>query len=736
MSWTTIIWSMTAAACLTLAAIHFLVWCKQRDNWVYLAFSGCAVAGAALTAFEFALLWAQTPERYGVILRWAQVPVWLLVVSLVIFVRLYFRAGRSWLAWTVCGFRTLALVLNFIFTPNLSYRAITQLNHVRWFGGETVSIPVGVTNPWILVAQLSSILLIVFLADTTITAWRRGGRKRGVVLGWTMILLTFLAAGHALLVVWGFVHIPFFACFPFLGLLAAMGYELSNDMLRAAQLADALKASETALHDTERRMTLAANAARIIMWTWDIPQDEVWLSEKDRALFGFARDENLNAERVRSIVHPEDRALLGNIVERTLKTSDEIEAEYRLLLPDGSVRWVTRRGRVEFDEKGKPICERGILMDITRRKQAEEKFRLVVEASPNGIILVDEQGQIVLVNAQTEKLFGYAREELIGQPVDILVPTRFRNAHPSHRKEFMMAPEARAMGAGRELFALRKDGSEFPVETGLNPIQTSDGTLVLAAVVDISARKLAETEARQTREELAHVGRVALMGEIAASIAHELNQPLSGISSNASAGKRFIDKGDVDADKLREILLDITSDAQRAGEVVRSIRGMVKKTTPVRARTNLNQVVEHVVRIVTADATFRSCTVTTSLARRLPAVEADAIQLQQVLLNLVLNALDAMRETPANKREVVIATDRDGNGAVCASVSDHGIGISEEARTRLFEQFFTTKIDGLGMGLSIARSIVESHGGKIAAENVAGGGARFYFTIPIEPTKS
>src|SRR6266571_738368 len=171
-----------------------------------------------------------------------------------------------------------------------------------------------------------------------------------------MIFFTFLAAGHALLVVWGFVHIPFFACFPFLGLLAAMGYELSSDMLRAAQLAHALNASETALHDTERRMALAANAAGIVMWTWDIPHDEVWLSEKNRVLFGFSRDEHLNSERARSIVHPEDRALLGNIVERSLKTSDEIEAEYRLLLPDGSVHWVTRRGRVEFDEKGKPIC--------------------------------------------------------------------------------------------------------------------------------------------------------------------------------------------------------------------------------------------------------------------------------------------------------------------------------------------------------------------------------------------
>lgn len=724
---------MNAAACLTLAAIYLMVWCQQRESRVYLAFSFCALGGAALTAFEFALLHAQTAVQYGVILRWAQVPVWLLVVSLVIFVRLYFRAGHTWLAWSVIGFRTLALLLNFVFTPNLSYREIIHLKQVSWWGGETVAIPMGVTNPWILVAQLSSVLLIVFLFDTTITALRRGERKRGVVLGYTMLFLALLAAGHALLVVWGVIQIPFFACFPFLGLLAAMGYELSSDMLRAAQLAGALKASEAALRDTERRMALATNAAGAIVWTWDIPRDEVWLSDKDRALFGFSEHEKLTAERVRSVIHPEDQQLVRNVVERSLTTADEVEAEYRVRLSDGSVRWVTRRARVEFDRNDKPIWERGILMDVTQRKQAEEKFRLVVEASPNGIILADEQGRIVLINAQTEKLFGYTREELIGQMVDFLIPQRFREAHPSHRGQFMNAPEARAMGADRELFALRKDGSEFPVEIGLNPIQTSDGVLVLAAVVDISARKRAEAEARRTREDLAHAGRVALMGQIAASIAHELNQPLSGIASNASAGKRFIDKGDADVGELRELLVDINADAQRAGEVVRGIRGMVKKKAPARMRTNLNDVVRDVVRMVTPDAALRSCTVSTSLARRLPAVEADAVQLQQVLLNLVVNAFDAMRDTPIKQRKVLIATDWDGNGGVCASVRDRGAGIPEQARSKLFEQFFTTKTEGLGMGLSIARSIVESHGGAIAAENVSGGGARFYFTIPTEP---
>src|SRR6266478_1324349 len=242
MSWITIVWSMNAAACLTLAGIYLLVWCKQREGWVHLVFSCSAVAAAALTAFELVLLRAQTTEQYGVILRWAQLPVWVLVVSLVVFVRLYLRAGRLWLAWSVCAARTLALILNFIFIPNLSYRQITGLRQVAWWGGETVSVPVGVTNPWILVAQLSLVLLVIFFVDATITAWRQGDRQRALVVGGALIFFSTLAIGQVMLVVWGVIQVPFLACFSYLGLIAAMGYQLSNDLLQKAQLARQLHA--------------------------------------------------------------------------------------------------------------------------------------------------------------------------------------------------------------------------------------------------------------------------------------------------------------------------------------------------------------------------------------------------------------------------------------------------------------------------------------------------------------
>ena len=256
-------------------------------------------------------------------------------------------------------------------------------------------------------------------------------------------------------------------------------------------------------------------------------------------------------------------------------------------------------------------------------------------------------------------------------------------------------------------------------------------TRLIGVSIDITPRKLAEAEALRHREELGHLSRVAVMGELTASVAHELNQPLSGIISNASAGQRFIDRGDVDLRELRELLGDIIADGRRAGDVLRGIRSMVKKGVTNRQRVNLNDLVVNVARMVSPNAMLQSCQLETLLESNLPAIEADPIQLQQVLLNLVINAFDAMHNTSAPHRKVVIATEQNGDGTIRASVRDHGIGIPEEVRERVFEQFFTTKAKGLGMGLAIVRSIVESHGGIIEAENAEGGGARFHFTLPI-----
>jgi signal transduction histidine kinase len=242
--------------------------------------------------------------------------------------------------------------------------------------------------------------------------------------------------------------------------------------------------------------------------------------------------------------------------------------------------------------------------------------------------------------------------------------------------------------------------------------------------------KRAEEEAHRNRQRMNLLSRVSLLGEMTASLAHELNQPLSAIISNANAGMQYIQRGKDDPATLRDILGDVESDAHRAHDIIRNVRNTIKKGDPARRRIDLNELVTNVAHVVRPDAVGYSCEIETSLAKDLPLIEGDPVQIQQVLVNLVSNALDAMRQTPAGQRKVEIGTAGDGDGKVRLSVRDHGTGIPMEMHGRLFDQFFTTKEHGLGMGLAIVRSIVEAHGGKIDAENVADGGARFYFTLP------
>jgi two-component system sensor kinase FixL len=379
----------------------------------------------------------------------------------------------------------------------------------------------------------------------------------------------------------------------------------------------------------------------------------------------------------------------------------------------------------------------GFIAERIRRRRAErslrkseERISLVVEASPNGIVLMNRDGQILMVNAQTEKLFSYSREELVGQDFEILVPEQTRAAYLNYRKKFVIKPNAHLMGAGGDLFARRKDGSKFPAEIGISPILTREGTLVLIAIVDISARKRAETEARRYREVLAHIGRVEMVTEMATSLAHELNQPLTGIMNNASAGRRFIAKGRADMPKLDRLFDSVIADTRRAGEIIRGIRNMVQKGEAARTSVNLNDIVADVMRFAGSDALERHCTALSELDPNLPVVSANAVQLQQVLLNIIINAFDAMKEIPIVERRVIVRTERDSDKSVRVSVHDFGIGLPVENPERIFEHFFSTKRDGLGMGLSIARSIISSHGGELSAENAKGKGACVHFSLP------
>src|ERR1044071_4040957 len=233
MSWITLVWSMNAAACLTLAVLYGVICCKQRQSLVHLLFSCSATAAAAISLFESEMISAQTVNQYQALIRWIHVPTFVLALCFVAFVRLYLRAGRASLAWTIYGLRTAVLVLNFIFPVSINFQAITDIRHFSW-AGETISVPVGAPNPWGLLSQVSLLLLLMFSVDATITVWRRGERRSALLVGGSMIFGAILA-WHVPLVIWGVIELPFFVGFSYTAIVVAMGYELSSDMAKGAR---------------------------------------------------------------------------------------------------------------------------------------------------------------------------------------------------------------------------------------------------------------------------------------------------------------------------------------------------------------------------------------------------------------------------------------------------------------------------------------------------------------------
>jgi len=736
MSWITLLWSMDAALCFTLAGIYLLVWCKQRQGWVYLLFSCSAAAAGIIAEFELMSMHAQTAAQYGALVRWAHLPLWMLLVSIVWFGHLYLRAGRLWLAWSVSGLRTLALFLNFLFTPNLNFREITTLRHLSWWGGETVSAPVGVPNPWTLVGQLSILLLLIFFVDATITVWRRGERRRALVVGASTICFLTLALGQSALVIWGIVESPFFISFPYLGIIAAMGYELSYDFLRAAKLAQQFEASEAALRESEAHVNLVTNAANLGLWLWNIRDDELWVTAKWRKLFGFAESEPLKFGRLLQVVHPEDRERIQQLVQHMLEHGGgEYESEYRITRPDGSTRWIAGYGGVESDERGKPAFARGVSRDITKRKIAEEelresevRFRTVADAAPVMIWMSGPDKLCIFFNKGWLDFTGRTMEQELGNgwaegvhADDLERCLDVYETSFSARQPFTMEYRLR-----------RNDGEYRWVLDSGTPRFAEDCAFLgyIGSCIDITARKQAELENQLQNMELARVGRVTLMGELAASLAHEVNNPIGAIVTNANAGQRLIAAGKINTEELKELLADIVADGHRAREVIQGVRNMVRKTEPSRSVIRINDTIDNLLRIVRADALGRQVTIAAEVDSDAGRVMADRVQLLQVLINLALNAFEAMSANRPDARRLVITGGRNGNGEIVVSLRDSGPGFPGAIGEQLFEPFFSTKAEGTGMGLAIARSIVEAHGGKLWGENCDDGGACFTFRLP------
>ena len=379
-----------------------------------------------------------------------------------------------------------------------------------------------------------------------------------------------------------------------------------------------------------------------------------------------------------------------------------------------------------------------IVQEEEKRKLTEgklwesvERFRQVAEIAGEFIWEVNAEGFYTYVSPTVEKILGYTPEELVGKKhfYDLFVP--------SVREELMAT--ASRVNAGRQSFRdfpnpnVSKSGKIVHLETSGAPVLDPAGNLLgyRGAAADVTGRKQAEVEIGQQRNELAHLSRVSTMGVLTSSLAHELNQPLTAILNNAQAGSRFMAAASPDLAEVRGALEDIAQDAKRAGEVIRQMRALVRKDEPHLEPLDLNRVISDIVRLLHSDMLVRKVQIALELAPELRPANGDNAQLQQVILNLVLNAFDAMKDSPDDKRAVIVRTRQPDAASIRVEVSDVGTGISPERLANLFEPFRSSKREGLGLGLSISRSIVEAHKGRLWAENNPDRGVTFYFSLPV-----
>ncbi|WP_428309996.1 two-component system sensor histidine kinase NtrB [Hydrocarboniphaga sp.] len=373
-----------------------------------------------------------------------------------------------------------------------------------------------------------------------------------------------------------------------------------------------------------------------------------------------------------------------------------------------------------------------------RLQESLELYRAILDTAIDGIITIDERGRIESFNQAAERIFGYAAPDVLGSNISRLMPKPYRSQHDANLGRYLATGERRIIGRGREVQGQRRDGSVFPMELAVGEVQLEGRKLFTGITRDISDRKMVEEQARHRLNELAHVSRLAAMGEMATALAHEVNQPLTAIISHATACMRMLGHLPVGSESLQEVLIDsltqISRQGERAAEVIKRLRSFVRKGEMEFRAESINAVVHDVLWLAGHECRAASVTVELNLQEPLPRVAMDRIQIEQVVFNLLRNSIEAVSGLPEERRCVRIRTrlsEQDGHAQVVCSLEDQGSGFSGEAAERLFEPYYTTKTNGLGQGLSICQSILEAHSGHILAERLDPVGARFSFWLPL-----
>jgi two-component system sensor kinase FixL len=366
---------------------------------------------------------------------------------------------------------------------------------------------------------------------------------------------------------------------------------------------------------------------------------------------------------------------------------------------------------------------------MTRETLAREAYlKSILDTVPEAMIAIDEHGLMQSFSSAAERLFGYEAEEAIGKNVKILMPSPYRENHDGYLERYQQTGERRIIGIGRVVVGQRKDGSTFPMELAVGEMRSGDRRFFTGFIRDLTERQKTEVRLQELQSELVHISRLTAMGEMASTLAHELNQPLSAISNYLRGSRRLLEGGTDEKSTLMRDALDKAADqAMRAGHIIRRLRDFVSRGETERRVESITKLVEEASALALVGVKDRGIRAQLKLDPSVEFVLADRVQIQQVLLNLIRNAMDAMEDT--TKRELVISVAPADEGYVRVSVADSGSGIAPEVAELMFQPFITTKRHGMGVGLSISRTIIEAHGGRIWIERNPSGGTTFHFTL-------
>jgi two-component system sensor kinase FixL len=472
--------------------------------------------------------------------------------------------------------------------------------------------------------------------------------------------------------------------------------------------------------------------------TWDLAFStrELSWSNTTRKLFGISPTEPVNYDLFLSLLDLQDRDRTAKAVQQSIETGCNFDIRYRVHRRADAGHWVRALGAIVNDADGKPARLSGIVLDIDKEKRLEDAlrvreshFRSILETVPDAMIVIDEHGIMQFFSSAAERQFGYTEPEAIGKNISELMPEPDRSRHDGYLARYLKTGERRIIGIGRIVTGMRKDGTTFPMHLTIGEMQSAGKPYFTGFARDLTEQQQTQASLQELQSELVHVSRLSAMGEMASALAHELNQPLSAISNYMKGSRRLLaGSKDPNAQKIEGALDRAAEQAIRAGDIIRRLRNFVARQESEKRVESLSRLIEEAGALGLSGAREQGVMLRFNLDSEFDLVLADRVQIQQVLVNLFRNALEAMAHSP--HRELIVSNTGIADDMIEIAVSDTGHGFGDDVQPNLFQPFFTTKETGMGVGLSISRTIIETHGGRMWAEANEHGGATFRFTLP------